>query len=103
MTAEVTTWDEQTNEYKMTSYSIFIHVTAAEGTEDCESCVDDCGACACIASCEGKTCGDDGCGRSCGVCGLGSTCEDALCVNPGWTTEDAVTIEVSDLAGNLAP
>ncbi|MGB0592516.1 MAG: Kelch repeat-containing protein [Myxococcota bacterium] len=83
------------------TYQVSIYVAPTDDTEDCESCSDDCGECACVPSCEGKTCGDDGCGGSCGVCGLGHTCEDDVCVNPGWISEDVVTIEVSDLAGNL--
>jgi hypothetical protein len=36
----------------------------------------------CIASCDGKDCGDDGCGGVCGVCAEGTECSvEKLCVS----------------------
>lgn len=54
-----------------------------------QSCSD--GACvACIPSCGGKECGDDGCGGSCGECGGGGTCQDGQCsgASAGGTWKD---------------
>jgi hypothetical protein len=34
---------------------------------------------ACVASCEGQNCGDDGCGGSCGVCVYGDACLEGVC------------------------
>ncbi|MGB0589274.1 MAG: cupredoxin domain-containing protein [Myxococcota bacterium] len=52
--------------------------------EACGTCSvnSDCvsGACVCAASCEGKTCGDDGCGGSCGTCAADETCDGSSCV-----------------------
>ena len=52
-------------------------------------CGVDCGTCpsgeiclnyaCCKASCEGKTCGDDGCGGSCGACSGTDQCKDGQC------------------------
>lgn len=35
---------------------------------------------ACVPSCDGKQCGDDGCGGSCGTCPTGSVCQSNTCV-----------------------
>ena len=35
--------------------------------------------CYCVASCDGKDCGDDGCGGSCGTCSNGLTCNVNTC------------------------
>ena len=44
---------------------------------------------ACVPSCTGKDCGDDGCGGSCGVCGNNSTCSNNKCVcNSGYANCD---------------
>ncbi len=47
-------------------------------------CVNECiqcgTECPCVASCNGKECGDDGCGGVCGECGKGEFCEDSICV-----------------------
>ena len=51
---------------------------------NCEEFAWDGGDCApCVATCEGKECGDDGCGGSCGVCAgdlfcVGNDCKDAF-------------------------
>lgn len=37
------------------------------------------GECACIPSCDGKSCGTDGCGGSCGVCADGLNCVEGTC------------------------
>jgi hypothetical protein len=37
---------------------------------------------ACVGSCTGKKCGDDGCGVSCGTCSGGAVCEDGQCRCP---------------------
>jgi hypothetical protein len=34
----------------------------------------------CFASCDGKSCGDDGCGGSCGTCDGGDVCSGGQCV-----------------------
>ena len=33
----------------------------------------------CVASCDGRECGDDGCGGSCGACGAGESCAAGVC------------------------
>jgi hypothetical protein len=37
---------------------------------------------ACIPSCDGKSCGDDGCGGLCGACADGEFCDDGVCGPP---------------------
>ncbi|HEY8430844.1 MAG TPA: hypothetical protein VIL20_20835 [Sandaracinaceae bacterium] len=37
------------------------------------------GACACVPTCGGRECGDDGCGGSCGTCGDGRVCAGGAC------------------------
>jgi uncharacterized protein (TIGR03382 family) len=44
-----------------------------------EACVGDAG---CLASCEGKSCGDDGCGGSCGACPPGLNCNESFECSP---------------------
>ena len=59
--------------------------TLAVDTGDGDSGMPD----ACVPSCEGKDCGDDGCGGECGSCpcpdcGTDETeCDDGVCVAPG--------------------
>lgn len=36
---------------------------------------------ACVPSCGGRECGDDGCGGRCGICSGGETCSEGVCVN----------------------
>ena len=70
-----------------------VRVACSEGTPSYEFCefglcelgVDGVAVCAqppCLASCFGRTCGDDGCGASCGGCGAGETCLETsgICV-----------------------
>ena len=82
------------------TFTLPITVEAAIGSEDCDTCPDDCGFCGCVAQCAGKTCGGDGCGGSCGACATGQSCIDQVCVAEAWTSEDTVTLTISDLAGN---
>lgn len=57
------------------------------------------GQCACLPSCEGKECGDDGCGGTCGTC-FGAACdpETSTCVTPDPPTVYAAIV-VQDLWG----
>jgi len=64
----------------------------------------------CVASCTGKSCGDDGCGGSCGECGEGEACGGGACVvvpsyqwsssSGGKESDSGVAMSV-DLSGNL--
>ncbi len=49
-------------------------VALADGTSCLGDKVCKAGECVCKASCEGKTCGDDGCGDTCGSCKPTETC-----------------------------
>ena len=50
----------------------------------CPGGVCEAGKCACVASCAGKSCGDDGCGGSCGACKPGWTCgAKSMCEGAG--------------------
>ncbi len=41
----------------------------------------DAGPDACVPSCSGVACGDDGCGGSCGGCGFNEVCVDSVCAD----------------------
>eukprot|EP01065_Artemidia_motanka_P019082 TRINITY_DN2255_c0_g1_i6.p1 TRINITY_DN2255_c0_g1~~TRINITY_DN2255_c0_g1_i6.p1 ORF type:complete len:932 (+),score=310.08 TRINITY_DN2255_c0_g1_i6:82-2877(+) len=46
--------------------------------EPCDHGTDDCKK-ACVGSCSGRNCGDDGCGKSCGSCYAGYECMSGQC------------------------
>lgn len=63
---------------------------------------------ACVGSCDGKSCGDDGCGGSCGACGEGQSCLEGTCAGTGdvqvtleWATGHDLDIFVTDPDGAL--
>ncbi len=62
---------------------------------------------ACVSSCDGKACGDDGCGGSCGACGDGQSCVEGQCAGTGdvqvtleWGTKHDLDVFVIDPNGD---
>ncbi len=53
--------------------------TPGQGCDATGHCID----LPCVASCDGKVCGDDGCGGSCGACPADQNCHEGQCVT-GW-------------------
>ncbi|MBX7098744.1 MAG: hypothetical protein K1X89_13635 [Myxococcaceae bacterium] len=52
---------------------------------------------ACVPSCAGRTCGDDGCGGTCGTCASGQCAPNGTCTS--WTVEDVCYPPNSDPPG----